>query len=106
MSSSRYWSHNSFEKLMDRFIPSIKPKWMTHLKIIPVEYSEWSDMIYVIVELDITRECEEDLMAANGHTQGELWKLTSDYLRNYCSSYFDMNIGIKEFRRRVDYSYP
>ena len=63
-------------------------------------------VIYVIVELDITRECEEDLMAANGHTQGELWKKTSDYLRYYCSSYFDMNIGIKEFRRRVDYSYP
>ena len=79
---------------------------MTHLKIIPIEYSEWSDMIYVIVEIDITRECEEDLMAANGHTQGELWKKTSDYLRYYCSSYFDMNIGIKEFRRRLDCSYP
>ena len=105
MSSSRYWSHNSFEKLMNRFIPSIKPKWMTHLKIIPVEYSEWSDMIYVIVELDFIREAEEDLKAVNNHTRDELLKRTSDYLRNYCSSYFDMNIGVKEFRRREDYSY-
>ena len=105
MSSSRNWSHNSFERAMEHFTPFLKLWWMEYIKITPVNYSEWSDMIYVIVELDITREAEEDLKAVNNHTRDELLKRTSDYLRYYCSSYFDMNIGIKEFRRREDYSY-
>jgi hypothetical protein len=105
MSSSRSWSHNSFEKAMEHFAPFIKLWWMEYIKIIPVNYSEWSDMIYVIVEFEMTQEGLE--MASNWHytEREEITKMIGEYIRKYFKGYLNTNIGIQEFRRPVNYSY-
>ena len=55
MSNSRNWSHNSFEDTMEKFVPLIKFWWMKYMKVIPVNYSEWSDTIYVIIEFEMNQ---------------------------------------------------
>ncbi len=101
-SSSKYWSHNSFERAMEHFTPSIKLWWMEYIKIIPVNYSEWSDMIYVIVEFELSKEGYEMARSWNHFEQKEVTKLISDYLKAYFYNYLDTKIGIKEFRRPVN----
>jgi hypothetical protein len=54
ISSTRNWSVNSFERAMELFTPEIKADWMTYLKIIPIEYSDWSDTLYVAIEFETT----------------------------------------------------
>ena len=104
MSSSRNWSHESFERAMEHFTPFLKLWWMEYIKIIPVNYSEWSDMIYVIVEFDMTSEGMEMTRGWNSFEQQEVTKLISDYLRKYFSGYLNTNVGIKEFRRPANYT--
>jgi hypothetical protein len=104
MSSSRNWSHNSFERAMEHFTPFLKLWWMEYIKIIPVNYSEWSDMIYVIVEFDLTSEGMEMARGWNPDEQQEITKLISDYLRKYFRGYLNTNVGIKEFRRPANYT--
>jgi hypothetical protein len=104
MSSSRNWSHESFEKAMKQFTPFLKLWWMEYIKIIPVNYSEWSDMIYVIVEFELTNEGLEMARGWNSFEQQEITKLISDYLRRYFTGYLNINVGIKEFRRPANYT--
>ena len=104
MSSSRNWSHDSFEKAMEHFTPFLKLWWMEYIKIIPVNYSEWSDMIYVIVEFELTNEGSEMARGWNSFEQQEITKLISDYLRKYFRGYLNTNVGIKEFRRPANYT--
>ena len=104
MSSSRNWSHNSFERAMEHFTPFLKLWWMKYIKIIPVNYSEWSDMIYVIVEFELTNEGLEMARGWNSFEQQEITKLISDYLRRYFTGYLNINVGIKEFRRPDNYT--
>ena len=104
MSSSRNWSHDSFEKAMEHFTPFLKLWWMKYIKIIPVNYSEWSDMIYVIVEFELTNEGSEMARGWNSFEQQEITKLISDYLRRYFTGYLNINVGIKEFRRPANYT--
>ena len=104
MSSSRNWSHNSFERAMEHFTPFLKLWWMEYIKITPVNYSEWSDMIYVIVEFDMTSEGMEMARGWNSFEQQEITKLISDYLRKYFRGYLNTNVGIKEFRRPANYT--
>ena len=99
MSSSRNWSHNSFERAMEHFVPMLKASWMTHLKIEPINYSEWSDTLYIVVEFDLTREAEEDILAANLHTRERFTERISMYIRNYFEMFLNTRVGIKEFRR-------
>ncbi|MCX8482568.1 MAG: hypothetical protein ORN50_03235 [Crocinitomicaceae bacterium] len=105
MSSSRNWSHNSFEDTMEKFVPLIKFWWMEYMKIIPVNYSEWSDTIYVIIEFEMTREGEEMALNWNYVQQQEITSMMSNYLRNYFNGFLNTNIQIKEFRRSANYSY-
>ena len=105
MSSSRNWSHNSFEDTMEKFVPLIKFWWMEYMKIIPVNYSEWSDTIYVIIEFEMTREGEEMALGWNFVQQQEITSMMSNYLRNYFNGFLNTNIQIKEFRRSANYSY-
>jgi hypothetical protein len=104
MSSSRNWSHNSFERAMEHFTPLLKATWMTHLKITPVEYSEWSDTLYIIIEFDLTCEAESDISAANSYTQERFIERIGMYIKNYFETYLNTRVGIKEFRRPSNYS--
>lgn len=105
MSSSRNWSHNSFEDTMEKFVPLIKFWWMEYMKVIPVNYSEWSDTIYVIIEFEMTREGEEMALNWNFVQQQEITSMMSNYLRRYFDGFLNTNIQIKEFRRSANYSY-
>jgi hypothetical protein len=105
MSSSRNWSHNSFEDTMEKFVPLIKFWWMEYMKVIPVNYSEWSDTIYVIIEFEMTREGEEMALNWNFVQQQEITSMMSNYLRRYFDGFLNTNIQIKELRRSANYSY-
>jgi phosphoribosylformimino-5-aminoimidazole carboxamide ribonucleotide (ProFAR) isomerase len=103
MSSSRNWSHNSFEKAVEQFVPFVKLWWMKYMKIIPVNYSEWSDTIYVIVEFDITSEGFEMARGWNSFEQQEVTALITEYIKKYFRGYLNTNIGIEEFRVKQNY---
>ena len=105
MSSSRNWSHNSFEKAVEQFAPFVKLWWMKYIKIIPVNYSEWSDTIYVIVEFDMTREGIEMARNWNSNEQQEVTALIAEYIKRYFDGYLNTNVTIQEFRRPANYSY-
>ena len=105
MSSSRNWSHNSFEKAVEQFAPFVKLWWMKYIKIIPVNYSEWSDTIYVIVEFDMTREGIEMARFWNSNEQQEVTSLIAEYIKRYFDGYLNTNVAIQEFRRPANYSY-
>jgi hypothetical protein len=103
MYSSRYWSHESFEQAMEHFVPIIKANWMTHLKIIPINYSDWSDTLYITVEFDLTPEAEEDILAANYTTRESFTERIGMYIRVYFENLLNTKVGIKEFRRPANY---
>ena len=105
MSSSRNWSHNSFEKAVEQFAPFVKLWWMKYIKIIPVNYSEWSDTIYVIVEFDMTSEGMEMARDWNSTQQQEITALIAEYIKRYFNGYLNTNVGVQEFRRPANYSY-
>jgi hypothetical protein len=104
MSSSRNWSHNSFEKAVEKFAPLIKLWWMEYMKIIPVHYSEWSDTIYVIVEFEMNREGLEMARNWNYIQQQEVTGMITEYIKRYFSGYLNTNVGIEEFRRPANYT--
>jgi len=103
MSSSRNWSHNSFEKAVEQFVPFVKLWWMKYMKIIPVNYSEWSDTIYVIVEFDITSEGIEMARGWNSFEQQEVTALITEYIKKYFRGYLNTNVGIQEFILKQNY---
>ena len=103
MSSSRNWSHNSFEKAVEQFAPFVKLWWMKYIKIIPVNCSERSDTIYVIVEFDMTSEGMEMARGWNSREQQEVTALITEYIKKYFRGYLNTNIGIEEFRVKENY---
>jgi hypothetical protein len=105
MSSSRNWSHNSFEKAVEQFAPFVKLWWMKYMKIVPVNYSEWSDTIYVIVEFEMTSEGIEMARDWNSTQQQEITALIAEYIKKYFNGYLNTNVGVQEFRRPANYSY-
>jgi hypothetical protein len=98
MSSSRNWSHNSFERAMEYFTPLIKADWMTHLKITPVEYSEWSDTIYISIEFDLSPEAESDVKALDYRSRERFIERIVIYIKNYFETYLNTRVGVKEFK--------
>ena len=78
---------------------------MEYIKIIPVNYSEWSDTIYVIVEFDMTSEGMEMARNWNSTQQQEITALIAEYIKRYFNGYLNTNVGIQEFRRPANYSY-
>ena len=104
MSSSRNWSHDSFEKVVKEFAPFVKLWWMEYIKIIPVNYSEWSDTIYVIVEFEMTKEGIEMASGWSPREQREVTELITEYIKRYFSGYLNTNVGIQEFRRPSNYT--
>jgi AraC-like DNA-binding protein len=90
---------------MEKFVPLIKFWWMKHMKVIPVNYSEWSDTIYVIIEFEMTMEGEEMARGWNYADQAEVTSAMSNHLRRYFNGFLNTNIQIKEFKRSANYSY-
>lgn len=97
--ATRNWSYDSFEKVMVYFTPLITADWMTHLKIIPEGYSEWSDTISIIVEFDITVEAEQEIERMSLTSREHFTNRIITYLKNYFQSFLNTNITVKEFRR-------
>lgn len=104
MTATKNWSHNSFEQAMEYFTPLLKAHWMTHLKIMPVEYSEWSDTLYIIVEFDVTPEAESDITALNFHSKEHFIERMGMYIKNYFFVILNTKVGIKEYRRPANYT--
>jgi hypothetical protein len=104
MSSSRNWSHASFERAMKYFCPLIRADWMTYLKISPVEYSEWSDTLYICVEFGLTPEAVSDVESLSFYSKGHFVDRIHMYIKNYFESYLNTRVGIKEFRSPVNYA--
>lgn len=104
MSSSSYWSYQSFEDAMKKFVPLIKPDWIKHMKVVPVGYSNWSDTISVIVELDIDESAVDGILGT-GYLGQELTARISDWLRSYVYNYLDTKIVITDFRRSTSLVY-
>jgi hypothetical protein len=74
-----------------------------YIKIIPVNYSEWSDTIYVIVEFDITSEGIEMARGWNSIEQQEVTALITEYIKKYFRGYLNTNVGIQEFILKQNY---
>lgn len=104
MSSSSYWSYQSFEDTMKKFVPLIKPDWIKHMKVVPVGYSNWSDTISVIVEFDIDESAVDEILGT-GYLGQELTARISDWLRSYVYNYLDTKIAITDFRRPTSLVY-
>ena len=103
MSSTRNWSVNSFERAMEYFTPILKAEWMTYMKIIPINYSDWSDTLYVAVEFDVTPDAEIILMEMTEQERDKFSDKLQKYIREYIRVYFNTNIGVKEYRRPENY---
>lgn len=88
---------------MKHFAPSICADWMTYLKISPIEYSEWSDTIYVIIEFDVTEEAQRHIESMKLAEQDKLKDRICTYIKTYFQTFLNTNIGIKEFRRPAIY---
>ena len=104
MTSTRNWSINSFEKAMEHFIPTIKPEWLEYLNIRPINYSEWSDTIYVEVHFVFTKEGME-IFSKFG--QGEVDDFTfkfGSFLKKYAGYLLNTNIIVKNFKRHDEIS--
>ena len=98
MTATRNWSHNSFEKVMDSFVPLITADWMTYLKIIPIEYSDWSDTLYVEIEFGVTPEAENELLIMNLTTKEHFCFRILKYIQHYFNSFLNTNVAVKEFK--------
>lgn len=103
ITATRNWSHNSFENAMNHFAPLICADWMTYLKISPIEYSEWSDTIYVVLEFDVTEEAQRHIESMELGEREKLKQRISLYIKSYFRTFLNTNIGIKEFRRPAIY---
>lgn len=104
MTSTRNWSINSFEKAMEHFIPTIKPEWLEYLGISPINYSEWSDTIYVEVHFVFT---EEGMETFSKFDQGDVDDFTfkfGSFLKKYSSLLLNTNILVKNFIRHDEVS--
>lgn len=99
MTSTRNWSINSFERAMKEFIPTIQPEWLEYLDIVPINYSEWSDTIYVEVHFVFTKEGYE-IFSKFG--RGEIDDFTfkfGSFLKKYVLLLLNTNIIVKTFNR-------
>lgn len=103
MTATKNWSHNSFESAMKYFAPLIQADWMTYLKILPIEYSEWSDTIYVVIEFDVTEDAQRHIEIMKLADQENFKNRICSYIKAYFQTFLNTNIGIKEFRRPAIY---
>jgi hypothetical protein len=104
MTSTRNWSINSFEKAMEYFIPTIKPDWSEYLNISPINYSEWSDTIYVEVHYVFTNEGMEIFSKLGPGDVDDFTFKFGSYLKKYVGLLLNTNILVKKFIRHDEVS--
>lgn len=104
MTSTRNWSINSFEKAMEYFIPTIKPDWLEYLNISPINYSEWSDTIYVEVHYVFTKEGMEIFSKLGPGDVDDFTFKFGSYLKKYVGLLLNTNILVKKFIRHDEVS--
>ena len=95
-SCSKEWSHESFERAVGLIISVIKPTWLEELEIAPIEYSEWSDSVYVMVHLKFDKFTYEKITENDFFSQ-TFYCSFSSYLRTYFKLYLNTNIAIKKW---------
>ena len=57
---------------MKKFVPLIKPDWIKHIEVVPVGYSDWSDTISVVVNLDLDDYAVEEILGSGHISKMEL----------------------------------
>lgn len=104
MTSTRNWSINSFEKAMEHFIPTIKPEWLEYLNIRPINYSEWSDTIYVEVHFVFTKDGME-IFSKFGQAEIDDFSFQfGRFLKKYAGYLLNTNIIVKNLKRHDEVS--
>lgn len=100
MTSTRNWSSNSFERAMEQLCPFITPDWLQEMRIVPVNYSEWSDTIYVEVHLRFNRRGEEIILGLSPSQKDDLTYQFGSYIRSYVGLLLNTNILVKTYKRQ------
>jgi hypothetical protein len=100
MTATRNWSHNSFERVVELFVPLIMADWMTHLNIVPIEYSNWSDTLYVEVHFSVTDDARQKISEFNTAEKEHLRYRMATYIANYFDSFLNTKVLVKEFKSK------
>ena len=100
MTATRNWSHNSFEKVVELFAPLIMADWMTYLNIVPIEYSDWSDTLYVEVHFSVTDDARRKISEFNTAEKEHLRYRMATYIANYFDSFLNTKVLVKEFKSK------
>ena len=100
MTATRNWSHNSFEKVVELFVPLIMADWMTHLNIVPIEYSNCSDTLYVEVHFSVTDDARRKISEFNTAEKEHLRYRMATYIANYFDSFLNTKVLVKEFKSK------
>ena len=98
MTATRNWSHNSFEKVVDLFAPLIMADWMTYLNIVPIEYSHWSDTLYVEVHFSVTDDALRNISELSTSNKEHFRYRMATYIANYFDSFLNTKVLVKEFK--------
>ena len=98
MTATRNWSHNSFEKMVELFAPLIMADWMTHLNIVPIEYSDWSDTLYVEVHFSVNDDARRNISGLNTEMKEHFRARVATYIANYFDSFLNTKVLVKEFK--------
>ncbi len=98
MTATRNWSHNSFEKMVESFSPLIMTDWMTYLNIVPIEYSDWSDTLYVEVHFSVTQDALRNISELSTSKKELLRYRMATYIANYFDSFLNTKVLVKEFK--------
>ena len=100
MTATRNWSHNSFERVAELFVPLIMADWMTHLNIVPIEYSDWSDTLYVEVHFSVTDDARRKISEFNTSEKEHLRYRMATYIANYFDLFLNTKVLVKEFKSK------
>lgn len=98
MTATREWSHNSFEKVVELFAPLIMADWMTYLNVIPIEYSDWSDTLYVEVHFSVTDDALRNISELSLANKEHFRYRMATYIANYFDLFLNTKVLIKEFK--------
>ena len=96
MTATRNWSHNSFEKAVELIAPLIMADWMTYLNIVPIEYSDWSDTLYVEVHFSVTDDAFREISEWKSADKEHLRFRMATYIANYFDSFLNTKVLVKE----------
>jgi hypothetical protein len=86
--------------VVELFVPLIMADWMTHLNIVPIEYSDWSDTLYVEVHFSVTDDARQKISEFNTAEKEHLRYRMATYIANYFDSFLNTKVLVKEFKSK------